>query len=1659
MEEEKQENPLKRNFEAFSSEAEQMDVEKKKKIEEFIPREYQLKVFKVAMRRNTIAVLDTGAGKTNIAVMMIREIGKTLRNDDEKKLIVFLAPTVHLVHQQYEVIQHHTHLAVQEYYGAKGVDEWNAESWKKETDDNDVLVMTPQIFLDALRKGYIKFDTVCFLILDECHRASGNHPYARIMKEFYHLSRKSSKIFGMTASPVIRKGVSSSTDCEEQISELESLLDSQVYTLENRVELDEFVPSAKETCKFYDPIVFSNTELKAKLEFSWSKFDAALAELKLSLPSQYKDIDDMYKKLRKRLSNCYAKILCCLENLGIICAYEAVKICLENVPNDKDENEILRTSSLQHRYFLEEALSIVQESMPQDCESLFDVGYDSSATLSMGHISSKLQVLLEIFHFLRKATQVRCLIFVERIITAKVIERVMKKMTRFSHFTIAYLTGTNTSVDALTPKVQKETLGSFLSGKVNLLFATDVVEEGIDVPHCSSVIRFDLPKTVRSYVQSRGRARQTESQYILMLERGNKKQREQMFDIIRSEYSMTDTAIKRDPDDSVVKPCLVKETKAYYVEATGASVTADSSVSVLTKYCEMLPGDKFFSPKPLFQYILSGELYRCKLTLPPNAAFQTIVGPECRSSQLSRQLVCLDACKKLHQIGALNDHLLPFNEKPPRGDSDVQDRKLGAGTTKLKELHGTACISALSGSWGNDPNGEVYQVYKMNFPCNIKEVKYSSFILLLQSELDYDVGNVEVELFLVSKFVESSVSHCGKVHLDSQQVAKAKIFQELFFNGLFSKLFIKSSGGRKFLLDTEKSLWEPSNMYLLLPLDPLDSSCEPYKVDWEAIESSVSVVEFLKRNAWLSNEKSEAKRKNFLVDRTASFVEDLDQTDLIHFANISISRSNITDMVVVAIHTGRIYSVLDAVANTSAESPFEVDSEATVAPFSSFADYFHKKYGIVLVYPGQPLLLLKQSHNAYNLLVDFKKEGISCGPKSKDSTMVVQKPLNNVHMPPELLVCFDIRLDILKSFYLLPSLMHRLESLMLASQLRKEISSHSGDLHISSSLILEALTTLRCNESFSMERLELLGDSVLKYAVSCHLFLKYPKKHEGQLTNERSQAISNSALHKLGTNQHLQGYIRDGAFDPRRWTAPGQLSLRLCPCEHGVETSRVPLDKKFLTEDPKEVVGKHCDRGHRWMGSKTISDCVEALIGAYYVGGGFVAALKLMKWLGVKAELEPSLVEDAINTASLYSYTPKAKDIEDLELKLGYKFSIKGLLLEAITHATVQELDAGYSYQRLEFLGDSVLDILVTWYLYQKHKDIDPGELTDLRSASVNNDNFAYAAVRRNLHVHLQHHSGYLESEISLFVKSVSNSCSLQGNKAPKVLGDLVESIAGAVLIDTKLDLDEVWKIFKPLLSPIVTPDKLELPPLRELIELCDSLGYFWKEHCVVKGDTVNAELRLQLKDDLLVAEGSGQTRKNAKAQAALKLLKNLEKKGISSKKKKEEASFVDVPQSLDFDGDICIQANTSCPDMASRKKRKKVYLNLKPDEAQPVPSDCSTSASYSNKDIQVIGPINMKRGGPRISLFELCKKLQWPMPSFESIERTSKSLIECGEGSDKRKVYNTFASQISLTIPDYGLIELTGDERADKKSSLDSAALHMLYELERQGKIAIGNQ
>ena len=69
--------------------------------------------------------------------------------------------------------------------------------------------------------------------------------------------------------------------------------------------------------------------------------------------------------------------------------------------------------------------------------------------------------------------------------------------------------------------------------------------------------------------------------------------------------------------------------------------------------------------------------------------------------------------------------------------------------------------------------------------------------------------------------------------------------------------------------------------------------------------------------------------------------------------------------------------------------------------------------------------------------------------------------------------------------------------------------------------ILEALTTKRCQEDFSQESLETLGDSFLKYITSQYLFSKYRYQHEGMLTKMKKNLISNAALCQLACSNNL----------------------------------------------------------------------------------------------------------------------------------------------------------------------------------------------------------------------------------------------------------------------------------------------------------------------------------------------------------------------------------------------------------------------------------------------------------------------------------------------------------------------------------------------------------
>lgn len=94
--------------------------------------------------------------------------------------------------------------------------------------------MTPAILLDALRHSFLSLSMIKVLIVDECHHAGGKHPYACIMREFYHKELNSGtsnvpRIFGMTASLVKTKGENLDSYWKK-IHELETLMNSKVVS-------------------------------------------------------------------------------------------------------------------------------------------------------------------------------------------------------------------------------------------------------------------------------------------------------------------------------------------------------------------------------------------------------------------------------------------------------------------------------------------------------------------------------------------------------------------------------------------------------------------------------------------------------------------------------------------------------------------------------------------------------------------------------------------------------------------------------------------------------------------------------------------------------------------------------------------------------------------------------------------------------------------------------------------------------------------------------------------------------------------------------------------------------------------------------------------------------------------------------------------------------------------------------------------------------------------------------------------------------------------------------------------------------------------------------------------------------------------------------------
>ena len=160
----------------------------------FKPRLYQEKILGTAVNNNTLIVLPTGLGKTNIFVML------AIARLNQYKLgkILLLGPTRPLIEQYMKVFLSSTNVPEEEMCILTG--RISPDNRKKLFEQNSIIFSTPQCIENDILTSRINIEDVTLLGIDEAHRAVGEYSYVWIAKQ-YHEKALHEKIAGMTASP------------------------------------------------------------------------------------------------------------------------------------------------------------------------------------------------------------------------------------------------------------------------------------------------------------------------------------------------------------------------------------------------------------------------------------------------------------------------------------------------------------------------------------------------------------------------------------------------------------------------------------------------------------------------------------------------------------------------------------------------------------------------------------------------------------------------------------------------------------------------------------------------------------------------------------------------------------------------------------------------------------------------------------------------------------------------------------------------------------------------------------------------------------------------------------------------------------------------------------------------------------------------------------------------------------------------------------------------------------------------------------------------------------------------------------------------------------------------------------------------------------------
>ncbi len=467
------------------------------------PREYQQKIFETCSEKNCLVVLPTGIGKTLIALMLT--ISRMTKFPGEK--VVFLAPTKPLTEQHINYFKKH----LPELFGDMQLFTGmvKAEKRKKIWQTSDIVFSTPQCVANDLKNNLYDLKEVCLLIEDEAHRCLKNYDYNYIAQE-YQKQSKHPRILGLTASPGSEKS---------KIKEICKNLFVEEVELRTRESHD--VKEYLQKLEFKKIIVEFPAEFEQIRQLLKKIFDKKIGELKnrklLFQPSTKKNLLELQGKLMRQIAagNRNFNLLS-----GVSACAQVIK--LQHVL------ELLETQTVYSTYnYMNELYKQASQDKSKAVKQLIkQENFNKAYALLIDLLAKKIEhpKLSELKNIITKEKlknpKTKIIVFAQYRDT---IVRICKELNSISGINARVFVGqakkgSGATATGLSQKEQQEMLRNFSLGEINILCATSIAEEGLDIVEVNIVIFYEpIPSAIRAIQRAGRTARLIPGKLIILI--------------------------------------------------------------------------------------------------------------------------------------------------------------------------------------------------------------------------------------------------------------------------------------------------------------------------------------------------------------------------------------------------------------------------------------------------------------------------------------------------------------------------------------------------------------------------------------------------------------------------------------------------------------------------------------------------------------------------------------------------------------------------------------------------------------------------------------------------------------------------------------------------------------------------------------------------------------------------------------------------------------------------------------------------------------------------------------------------------------------------------------------------------------------------------------